>query len=219
MLWRIYNKWFNSKEECEIANKGKQFIYQYPVININTDEIKRLNEKLKEKANDEKNNFIKYLEDDGVHVSVKLANGTIKYTKGYTELKYNIQRGKYLTIISGLYTRTFGGGGTENFENAYVIDTEKGKILTKNEILEIYNFSEKDIVNEISKIKSEIEFEFGDQYANQIITELSNNNYDVFLTKSEDLVIRTDCEIPGEEIFIYDKSNWKIKSIDSINEI
>ena len=48
---------------------------------------------------------------------------------------------------------------------------------------------------------------------------IKNNNYDFFINKNEELVIRAECDVPGEELFIYNGINWQIKSVDSIAEI
>ena len=213
-----------NKEVCNEKNK-KDFKYQYPVINIDNEEIKKLNEKFKENANNYEKQFINSLApnnpctEECEYFLVKTAKGELKYLTEYSEPKYNIQTGKYLTVILGLYERVLSGGSYENFEDAYVIDSEKGKLLSKKDILSIYNFEEQNILNEISKIKNEIEYEFEKEYADQILYNIKNNNYEVFINKNEELVIRAECDVPGEELFIYNGINWQIKSVDSIAEI
>ena len=121
----------------QLINRGKEISFAYPVIDINSDEMKKVNNEISKKYQDAYKSDLSSKADGNSCVAVK-KNG--QYYGG-DHILYNTYRifenTNYLSIviIDNAYTECAGG---DTGYDGYVINKETKKLMTNKEILKLF---------------------------------------------------------------------------------
>lgn len=144
---------------------GKEYNLEYYVINIKGENIDNVNLELKSFVNKSYQNM---LFDDN-----ELKQGNV--------INYNYYKSSnYLSVIQKYYPYMNGEYGEEGI-NVYVISLNNGKVLSNEDILEIYDLTEEDLYKKMEdKIESEDVL-----YS---IMNIKKDGYDLFINNDGKLV-------------------------------
>jgi hypothetical protein len=125
--------------------KEGEFSFEYPVININSEEIRRVNSEILKVYQDVysfiNSNYTKEVSETPICQFTIKKNGKL-YSGEYsmTALKYNIsENDKYLSVVIEEMHITMCGGSTSYL--GYTINKETKKVMSNSEILELFNAS------------------------------------------------------------------------------
>lgn len=145
VLMELYDNQF-------LINEGK-IKFSYPVINIESNDTKRINEEIKNIISDNIDNFKNSLENatDSFCIAVKV-NDSIKVTSDISWNEFDVyETKKYLSIVvfSHLYNPC-GSSGIE-VKKTYIIDKDSKKEITNKEILKEFNISESNLFKDLSE--------------------------------------------------------------------
>ena len=135
---------YTGKNDLEIING--EIIFAYPVININSEEIRNVNNEILKEYQDAysfiNSNYTKEVSETPICQFTIKKNGKL-YSGEYsmTALKYNIsENDKYLSVVIEEMHITMCGCGSTSYLG-YTINKETKKVMSNSEILELFNAS------------------------------------------------------------------------------
>lgn len=169
---------------------------KYPVIDIESDDVEKINADIKQRAIDLKQVYYKKLDnpiDDTNEImcpiiiidNIKTADDHIEY---YT---YEfIESDKYLTVIEWNHGDTSCASGWKLYTSLYVINKENGKVLSNNDVLLLYGYNQQEILNKYrNKLTDYNDDDFG--YEEEDINTMLYN-YDFYVNETGDLYLIHD---------------------------
>lgn len=179
---------------------------KYPVIDIEGEDVKKINTDIKQRALDLKRNY-ENLDNPLIDVGViSCPIVTINNSKYELEaIEYYtyefIESNNYLTVIEWSNGGTSCSGGWEWYTFLYVINKETGKVLSNNDIISLYGYNEKEIINKYrDKLSNYNDDDFA--YEDEDI-DFMLSNYDFYIGSTGDLYMIHD-SLAGNDNAIVD---------------
>ena len=180
--------WYYMEEiaSYEIFNDGettKKITYEYPVINIDSSDAKKINENLKKQSVDAEKAFInqgyptavacsEISEEDIPSLPYIIVDGTKKYLAYYDPYKYRIKETEdYVTIVSEETINVSCDWWPH--VDVYVVSKTTGKELSQKEIAEAYGYNYEEILQKYNTMLIKKEDDPEDY----------NNNHEGFISR------------------------------------
>ena len=141
-------------------NESKQVSFDYPIININTESVKKLNNNIKEQFND--------LEEEYKRIGISDGSTCIKID-GINHCAEHIESLHYVTIqtldyyqvlLYSFYNAMYASGDSDL--KGYIISTKTGEVMNNKEIIELFGYDTNKLLQEYNKYKQE-EYKEGDE--------------------------------------------------------
>lgn len=184
-----YGERYGIIEDDEIGISSLEV--KYPVINIDSDDVKRINNEIKNKALELKDTYLSYVGNSNYEEDEELTCTIIKIGSSKLEIEHVeyytyefMESDNYLTLIEWSRGDTSCSGGWNYYTNIYVINKETGKELSQEEIVALYNYREKDIIDSYKRTLI-------NDYNEEDIDDMLSN-FDFYINESSELVLIHD---------------------------
>lgn len=156
--------YFNKYKEISIGDDN--YIYQYPVVNIKSDEVDNLNLELK-------NFVIRSYKDAGIYEGILNSGNVIDYKYYVTD--------DFISIVQSHYYYIDGMIG-EYDDKVYVLSFDNGKILNNEDILKKINMTEDVLYDKLEKVIDSEDVAFS-------LMNIKESGYSLYVNNEDKLCI------------------------------
>lgn len=159
----------------EALSKRESLNYKDIVININSDDAKKLADELNKNMSSIRNNYSKISEQSDLNVPKELLQDDVYEAK---MIDYEvIKADKYLTLQVNNYLYRFEEGALESNLKYYVFDLENGELLSNKDILIKENISDQQVRSKIrSSISNDDTVDIDATLAGEYYLTINSNN-------------------------------------------
>lgn len=154
-----------------------------PTINLNSQDVNNVNLEMKTFVGATYSNF-------SLDGNILISGNVISYD----EYSYE----NYITIKQN-YSFYYDNSYMSNYSNIYTIDYEKGKLMTNDNLLKVYNLNEEELFEYLGKNIDSLEVEY-------VLMNIKNDGYRLYINNDGKLVVNylekdNDNEIEKELIY------------------
>lgn len=171
-------------------NESKQVSFDYPIININTESVKKLNNNIQKQFND--------LEEEYKKIGISDGSTCIKID-GINHCAEHIESLHYVTIqtldyyqvlLYSFYNAMYASGDSDL--KGYIISIKTGEVMNNKEIIELFGYDANKLLQEYNKYKQE------EYKANDEVFENINDINKLSLIIHNDILIIIDYPLMGD---------------------
>ena len=160
-------------------NKSKQVSLDYPIININTESVKKLNNNIQKQFNELEDKYKKIGINDHCDEHIESLHYVTVQTLNY-----------YQVLLYSFFNTNCASGDRDL--KGYVISTKTGEVMSNKEIIELFEFDTNKLLREYNKYKQE-EYKENDE-----IYENIKNINQLSLMIHNDILIIIDYPLMGD---------------------
>lgn len=171
-------------------NKSKQVSLDYPIININTKSVKKLNNNIQKQFNELEDKYKKIgINDDCTCIKIDGINHCDEHIES---LHYvTVQTLDYYQVLLYSFFNTNCASGDRDLKG-YVISTKTGEVMNNKEIIEFFGYDTNKLLQEYNKYKQE-EYKENDEIFKNI-----NDINKLSLIIHNDILIIIDYPLMGD---------------------
>lgn len=134
-------------------NQSKQVSFDYPVININTESVKKLNNNIQKQFSELEDKYKKIgINDDCTCIKIDGINHCDEHIES---LHYvTIETLNYYQVLLYSFFNTNCASGDKDLKG-YIISTKTGEVMSNKEIIELFEYDTSKLIQEYNKYKQE----------------------------------------------------------------
>jgi len=170
--------------------------FTYPIINISSLDVKRINDELKNLADGIVDEYISSADDYGM-VQMNIKSKTIRTDSIFNYSYEFIESGGYLNLLVYKTGVTINGSGFGTISKVYVIDTNTGKELSQSEVMGKYGYNFDSLSIKYKQWLTDGNSEWS--YTQDDINEIFDYNYFFYVDENNKLNLIHD-SITGDDI-------------------
>lgn len=183
-------------------NEGKQVSFDYPVININTLSVKKLNDSIKEQFDNLEKDYKRIGTDDDC-TCIKI-DGIFRCTDVINSLHYiTVQEQDYYQILLYSFINTnCASGGSEL--TSYIISSLTGEVLSNKEIIEYFGYDSNKLLQKYNEYRQ-------NEYPHHLDVLIENiDDLSLMIHNSKLIVINNHHIGDGYDTLIFDGKNIEL---------
>ena len=171
-------------------NEAKQVSFDYPIININTESVKKLNNNIKEQFSNLEEEYKRIgISDGSTCIKIDGINHCAEYIESLNYVTTETSD-YYQVLIYNFYNAMYASGDSDL--KGYIISIKTGEVMNNKEIIELFGYDTNKLLQEYNKYKQE------EYKANDEVFENINDINKLSLIIHNDILIIIDYPLMGD---------------------